>query len=393
MKTGTKLIHAGEPEPRVGGAAVPPIFQSSVYEYRGGSDYASIPYPRLSTLPNQVHLGRKLAALEGAEAGLVTSSGMAAITSTLLAVLGRGGHVIAQRCLYGGTHAFLTRTLEQLGFSYDLVDGDAPEQWAAAVKPTTRAIYTEAITNPLMGVADHAAVVKFARERNLVSVIDATFCTPINFRPIALGYDVVVHSATKYLNGHSDLSAGAVLGRADAIRDITGRLATFGGHLDPNGCFLLHRGLKTLEVRVERQNRTAQVVAEFLAGHPAVRAVNYPGLDSHPDHGRARELFRGFGGMLSFELHGGADAAERLLDGVSLPVCGPSLGGCETLLTRPAQTSHAGMSPQDRRALGIADGLVRMSVGLETVEDLLEDVERGLSSAAPNSAVETAPKT
>lgn len=375
----TQLIHAGEPEPRIAGAATPPIFQSSVYEYRGGTDYASIPYPRLSTLPNQVQLGRKLAALEGAEAAVVTSSGMAAITCALLSALGTGGHVIAQRCLYGGTLGFITNTLGQLGFEYDLVDGDDPENWDALVKPNTRAIYTEVITNPLMDVADHPAVVSFARKHGLVSIIDATFATPVNVRPIERGYDVVVHSATKYLNGHSDLAAGVVAGTEAAVRDITAKLATFGGHLDPNACFLLHRGLKTLEVRVERQNQTALALAEFLEGHGAIEQVHYSGLPSHPNHGRAREWLSGFGGMLSFVPKGGVDAAERILDAVQIPIVGPSLGGCETLLTRPAITSHAGMSADQRRGLGIDDALIRMSVGLEALPDLVDDLERAFA--------------
>lgn len=377
----TRLIHAGEQLPRIEGAATLPIFQSTVFEYDGGTSYADIPYPRLNNLPNHRVLGAKLASLEGSEAGLVTASGMAAITSALLAVLGGGGHLLAQDTLYGGTHGFVVRMLGQLGISHDFIDPQDPASWAAKLQPNTRAIYVEAITNPLVEVADHRAVVEFARANDLVTIIDATFASPVNFRPIEHGFDLVVHSATKYLNGHSDIVAGAVAGSAERVEAVRGCLNLLGGSLDPHACFLLHRGLKTLSLRVRQQNENALAIARHLEGHAAIERVRYPGLEDHPQHARAAELFDGFGGMLAFELAGGDAAARRLLEQVRLPVVGPSLGGCETLLTRPSVTSHASIPAEQRRALGIADGLVRMSVGIEAVEDLVADLDQALARA------------
>jgi cystathionine beta-lyase/cystathionine gamma-synthase len=377
----TQIIHAGEPVPRICGAATPPIFQTTVFQHGGGGDYHDIPYPRLSNLPNHRILHEKLAALEGAEEALVTSSGMAAISSTLLAVAGRGGHVLVQDCLYGGTLGFVQKDLPLFGMDCTVIDARDPGSWRAALRPETRAIYTEALTNPLLQVIDHRAVVEFARVHRLVSVIDSTFATPINFRPVMLGYDLSLHSATKYLNGHTDLVAGVVAGKGELVRKTKHLLDHLGGVLDPLGCFLLHRGLKTLAVRMRRHNESAQRIAEFLASHPAVERVNYPGLPSHPQHALARELFAGCSGMLSFEPAGGQAAALRMVDALQLAVHGPSLGGTETLVSLPARLSHASLTPEQRAAMGISDSLVRMSVGLEAPEDLIADLGRALESA------------
>jgi len=376
----TKIIHAGEPSPRIMGAVSMPVFQSAMFEYAGETNYHDLKYIRLNNTPNQAAVAAKLAALENAEAALVTSSGMAAITTSLLAMLAPGGHLLAQNCLYGGTHDFVTEDLGALGISYDFIDGNDPDSWKKKLRPNTKAIYTEAMTNPTLEVADHKAVVQFAKEHKLVSLIDNTFATPINFRPPEFGYDLSLHSCTKYLNGHSDIVAGAVLGRESLVKKVKLRLDHLGGSLDPHACFLLHRGMKTLAVRVRYQNESALKIAGFLSEQPEVSKVNYPGLESHPQHRRAKELFEGFGGMLSFELKGGADAAERFMKATELPIIAPSLGGVETLLTLPAKTSHAGMSPEDRRALGITDGLVRMSVGIENTEDIISDFDQALKS-------------
>jgi cystathionine beta-lyase/cystathionine gamma-synthase len=236
------------------------------------------------------------------------------------------------------------------------------------------------MTNPLLEVADHKAVVQFAHSNGLVSLIDNTFASPINFRPLEHGFDLSLHSATKYLNGHSDIVAGAVIGRAELVRKVKYRLDHLGGSLDPHACFLLHRGMKTLAVRVRFHNESALRIAKFLENHDAVAKVNYPGLDSHPQHQRASELFNGFSGMLSFELKGGKSAAEHFIRNVSIPIIAPSLGGVETLLTIPSMTSHSGMTPEDRKTLGITDGLIRMSVGIESTEDIIEDFEEALNS-------------
>jgi len=355
-----------------------PIFQSSTYEHTGKAGYHDLRYIRLNNTPNHVALHEKLAALEGAEDALVTASGMAAISATLLDILSSGGHLLAQECLYGGTHGFITKDLVHFGISFDFIDGDAPESWNRKLRSNTKAIYVETMANPLLQVADLKAVVEFAKTQGIVSLIDNTFASPVNFRPAELGFDLSLHSCTKYLNGHSDIVAGAVIGRAQLIDEIRRTLNHLGGALDPHACFLLHRGIKTLGVRMRYQNESALKIAQFLEDHPEVGAVNYPGLESHPRHQRARELFDGFSGMLSFELKKGIKAAEQFLEHITIPIVAPSLGGVETLITRPAATSHSGMSREDRLALGITDGLIRLSVGIEATEDLIEDFDQAL---------------
>ena len=374
----TKVIHAGEPTPRIAGAVSMPIFQSAMFETTGEANYHDVRYIRLNNTPNHLALHEKLAALENAEAALVTSSGMAAISTTLFSVLSAGDHLLTQDCLYGGTHDLLTKDFAAFGLSYDFIDGDNPTSWKQKLRPNTKAIYVESMSNPLLQVGDLKAITWFAKEHDLISIIDNTFASPVNFRPLDWGFDLSLHSATKYLNGHSDIVAGVVIGATDLVTKITHKLNHLGGSLDPHAAFLLHRGLKTLAVRVRYQNESALKIAQFLEQHPAVIKVNYPGLASHPRHERASELFDGFSGMLSFELRGGVDAAERFMHRVTLPIIAPSLGGIETLMTRPATTSHAGMSVEDRRRLGISDGLIRLSVGIEATEDLIEDFDRAL---------------
>ncbi len=374
----TKLIHAGEPSPLIEGAVSMPIFQSATFEYRGEQDYHSLRYIRLNNTPNHDALHQKLAAIENAEAALVTSSGMAAIATTLLALLGAGDHLLAQNCLYGGTYGLLVNDFPLLGIGVDFIDGNRPSDWQPRLKPRTRVIYVETIANPLIEIADLKAVVEFAKTHHLISVIDNTFASPVNFRPSEWGFDLSLHSCTKYLNGHSDIVAGAVIGRASLIEKINRKLAHLGGALDPHACFLLQRGLKTLAVRVRHQNQTALKIARFLEAHPAIEAINYLGLERHPNHARARELFDGFGGMLSFELRGGVKEAEEFIARLSLPISAPSLGGVESLITRPAATSHAGLSAAERLRARIADRLIRLSVGLESADDLIEDLDRAL---------------
>ena len=375
----TKLIHAGEPDPRVLGAVILPIFQTAMYEYAGEESYHDIRYIRLNNSPNHLALHRKLAALENAEAALVTASGMAAISTTLLTVLTAGDHLLAQDCLYGGTHDFLTKDFAGFGIDFDFIDGDNPESWQAKLQPNTKAIYVEAMSNPLLQVSDLKAASAFAKRHGLVSMIDNTFASPMNFRPAEWGFDVSLHSCTKYLNGHSDIVGGACIGRADLIEKITHKLNHLGGSMDPHAAFLLHRGMKTLALRVRHQNGSALKIAQFLETHPAIEKVNYPGLESNAQHKRARGLFDGFSGMLSFEIKGGVDAAERFMQRAKLPIIAPSLGGVETLLTRPATTSHSGMSPEDRRRLGITDSLIRASIGIEATEEIIEDFDQALS--------------
>jgi cystathionine beta-lyase/cystathionine gamma-synthase len=374
----TLAVHGGERRPGPNGSVVFPIYQGTVYSVEPGTDYHDIKYIRLSSTPSQLYLHDKLAALEGAEAALATGSGMAALTATLHTVLRPGDHLLASDCLYGGTHDFLTQHAKDLGWSYTFVDPQRPETWAGARTPRTRLFLVETITNPLMRVARLRDVVAFAREHGLTTVIDNTFASPVNFRPHSIGFDLVFHSATKYLNGHSDLVAGCVTGSAELIEKVRHTANHYGGSLDPHAGFLLARGLKTLAVRVRAQNGNAMALAQFLSEHPKVAQVNYAGLADHPDHAHAAELLRGFGGMLSMRLAGGLGAAEALLDALRIPYIAPSLGGVETLATRPAATSHAGMSAEDRARIGITDDLIRLSIGIEDTADLVEDFEQAL---------------
>jgi cystathionine beta-lyase/cystathionine gamma-synthase len=374
----TKLIHGGELQPRIEGAVTMPIFQSSMYEYAHEKTYHDMKYIRLNNTPNHVVLHSKLAGLDGAEAGLVTASGMAAISTTLLTTLAVDDHLLVQSCLYGGTHDLLTKTFASLGRQYSFIDADDRLSWKAALKPNTKAIYVEAMSNPLLDVGDLSAVVEFARQHGLVSIIDNTFASPINFRPIERGFDLAVQSASKYLNGHSDIVGGVVTGSRETVERITHKLNHLGGSLDPNSAFLLNRGLKTLALRMRYQNNSALEIARFLQNHPSVEHVHYAGLESHPRHDRAAALFEGFGGVLSFELKGGSAGADRLLNRVKIPVIAPSLGGIQTLMTLPATTSHVGLSLEDRARLGITDGLIRVSVGIEAAADLIEDLDTAL---------------
>ena len=378
MNIETKLVHAGEPNPRIGNAVSMPIFQSSTFESVGDPEYYDIKYLRLNNTPNHEVLHDKLAALENGEAALVTSSGMAAISTTLLTLLSCGDHLLYQKGLYGGTHELITKNFRSLGIDFDVIDGNDPDTWVENLKSRTKAIYVEVLTNPLLEVADLNRVVEFARSNQLTAIIDNTFATPVNFCPLDFGFDLSLHSGTKYLNGHSDIVAGAVIGRGDLIREIRKKLAYLGGTLDPHTCFLLHRGMKTLAVRVRYQNKSATRIASVLQEHPAIAEVNYPGLPSHPQYERAGELFRGFGGVLSFELKSGPDAVHNFLEKLVLPRVAPSLGGVESLVTLPAATSHSGLSVRERQEMGISEGLVRVSVGLEATEDLIADLLQAL---------------
>jgi len=379
LRLDTKLIHSGEPRPRILGAVSMPVFQSANFEYANETDYHDLKYIRLNNTPNHDVLHQKLAALENAEAALVTASGMAAISTALLTTLSAGDHLLIQDCLYGGTHDLLTKDLPEFGINCDFIDAGDPTSWKRLLRPKTKAVYVETMSNPLLQIQDLPAVVEFARANRLVSLIDNTFASPINFRPCEHGFDLSLHSCTKYLNGHSDIVAGAVIGRADLVHRIKHRLDHLGGSLDPHAASLLHRGMKTLALRVRFQNESALAIAHFLQRHPAVDKVHYAGLESHPRHSLARRLFDGFGGVLSFELKGGLAKAEEFMKRLTLPIHAPSLGGVETLITRPATTSHSGMSGEERRRIGISDGLMRLSVGIEATDDLVADLDQALA--------------
>ncbi len=378
----TAVVHAGS-ERKVEGAIVLPVFQSSTYLYSGQSAYEDLKYIRLSNTPNHEALGAKLAELEGGESALVTASGMAAISTALLSVLSVGDHLLVQDCTYGGTRDLVTRDLPTLGIQFDFIDPAVPDSWQEKLRPETKAVFVESISNPLMQIGDLVSTVDFASRNGLVSMIDNTFATPVNFRPLEHGFDLVLHSCTKYLNGHSDIVAGAVVGGEEMVRNVRSRLLRFGGSMDPHTCFLLDRGLKTLVLRVRQQNESAVQIARFLTEHPRIGKVNYPGLPDAKVHQQTAGFFSGFGGMLSFELAGGVEGARlegarRFIDRLKIAVEAPSLGGVETLVTRPATTSHSGLPAPEREALGISESLIRLSVGIEAVDDLIDDLNQAL---------------
>lgn len=373
MKLDTKLIHAGEPKPLIDGAITIPIFQSTTYETGDEKDYSAIRYARLGTTPNHKQLNRKLAEIEGAEAGLVMASGMAAISTAIMALVPEGGHIVAQEDLYGATIQFLKKDLPSFGRTVSFFKLDDDESFQKAVRSNTKAIYLESISNPILKVPDFQKCLSAAKAGGWLSFIDNTFASPVNFNPLAIGFDVVLHSATKYLNGHGDVVGGAVLARTELIEKVNHLLNHLGGCMAPYTCYMLSRGLKTLGVRVRAQNEIALGLARALSEMRSIRNVSYPGLPESPYHARAKKYFRGFGGMLAFDFDGSTEALEAALRRLKLATFAPSLGGVETLVTRPAISTHVAMPAEERRKHGINDQTVRVSVGLEAVEDLIED--------------------
>jgi cystathionine beta-lyase/cystathionine gamma-synthase len=362
--------------PLVGAPVTNPVFQTSTFfnDPGGGGE---ILYTRYGNNPNHLLLESRIAALEGAEACLVTSSGMAATAMALLSCVAAGDRVVAARSLYGGTRAFLDREMSRLGVD-TLVANLFEDGWEESLIPGVRAVVVEIPTNPLLRVLDLPRVAERVHEAGAVLVVDATFATPVNMRPLHFGADLVVHSATKYLGGHSDVTAGAVVGSSERIAEVRNRSILFGTAPDPHTAWLVERGIKTLAVRMERHNRNGQQVAEWCEGRSGLRRVHYPGLASHPDHGIAARLLRGYGGMLALELEGGGDAATRFMKALKLARVAPSLGGVETLVSEPRYTSHAALAPAERVAIGIPDGLVRFSLGIEDADDLIADIEGAL---------------
>jgi cystathionine beta-lyase/cystathionine gamma-synthase len=320
----------------------------------------------------------KLAALEGAEAAIVTASGMAAISSALLSVLNAGDEVIATRQLYGGSYRLMRDIFPRLGIVVRHVESDL-KGLDELVTEKTRVIYTESPTNPTLQLVDLSKVVKFTKSHGLVSMVDNTFATPVLQKPIEMGFDLVLHSATKYLGGHSDLIAGAVAGTKERIKAVREMVIYLGGSMDPEVGFLLIRGIKTLELRVRRQCENAMAVAKYLAKHPKVERVHYPGLKSHPHHQLARRQMSGFGSMLAFDVKGGLKAARRLCDRVRVFLLAASLGGVESLVVLPVYTSHYRMSQAELLAAGVQGGTVRVSIGLEDPEDLIQDLKQALA--------------
>ncbi len=368
----TQCVHAGTQVDPVTKGLVTPVYPSTAYDF---IDVPNKVYPRNNNAPNQLAVSRKLARLENAEDAMVFSSGMAAISTVMLAFLEAGDHIVLQNDLYGGTHHAITQQLSRYGISFDLVDSSEVDNFAQCLRPNTRLIYIESPSNPLLKIIDIEAIASLGRTRQILTVIDNTFASPVNQNPIDLGINIVLHSGTKYLAGHSDLCCGAVISSAHLIEKLTTASNSFGGSLNAFDCALLERSLKTLVLRVNQQNENAMAVAEFLSRQPQVERVNYPGLKNHPGHELAARQMSGFGGMLSFELKTGkGDFIQRL----QLISPAMSLGGVESTITSPCQTSHAKLTASERRNAGISDSLWRLSVGVEFIDDLIADLEQAL---------------
>ncbi len=375
MRKDTQCVHSGtRKDPHTRGLNTP-IFTSSSFEYL---DTPENVYPRYFNTPNQKSIVRKLCDLENAEEGLLFSSGMAAISTAMLAFLSSGDHAVLQRDIYGGTHHFVTAEFERFGIEYTFVSNRA-EEIEQAVRKNTKIVYIETPSNPLVLITDIKATVRIARAQKAISIIDNTFATPINQNPIDLGIDIVTHSGTKYLGGHSDLCCGAALTRKDLAGKIAATAANLGGSLNALTCYLLERSLKTLGIRVEKQNQNAGEIAAYLQKDPRIRKVYYPGLENHPAHAVAKNQMKGFGGMLAFELGSGAPDPERFLRNLKLITPALSLGGVETIICSPAKTSHEKITAAERAELGITDNLLRLSVGIENPADIIADLDGALS--------------
>ena len=373
----TLAIHAGETAHETDSPVVTPLFQSAsfVNEVGGGGE---LRYPRYGNTPNAEIVQTRLAALDGAEAGLVLASGMGATACALLALLRPGDHLLASRGIYGGTQELLTREFSGLGINVTLVNAHESRAWRRGLRKETRAIFLESPVNPSCRVVDLRPLSYLSHENGLALVVDSTFASPINFRPLQHGADVVIHSATKYLNGHHDVVGGAVLGTASYVDEVRRKMILWGQSPDPFACWLLERGLKTLDVRVKRQNENAMAIASWAEERKEVKVVHYPGLKSHPDHATAVHHMDGFGGMLGLELVGGARAAERFIRKLRLVRHAPSLGGVDSLVCEPRLTSHTELTSEQRAALGIPDGFLRLSVGIEDAGDLIADLEQAM---------------
>lgn len=369
----TRCVHAGTMQDKVKKGINSPIYTSTSFEYIDQKDTV---YPRYLNTPNEKAVAEKIASLEHAEAGLVFSSGMAAISTVLFTLLGKGDHAVFQKGLYGGTSHFLDREFERFGIGYSMAKSQSAHDMAVCIRDNTRVVYIETPSNPLLSITDIKAVAEMARKAGLITVVDNTFASPVNQQPLSLGADVVVHSATKYMGGHSDILAGAVAGKKEVMDEIYQTALNFGGSLNAMTLYLLERSLKTIHVRVERINENAMEMAHFLETHPNIKQVNYPGLPGHPGHEIAASQMSGFGGMLSFEVEGvGGITFQKQLKLIKPSM---SLGGLESICSSPAFTSHRHLGPEGRKAEGIAEELIRLSVGIEDVEDLKEDIKQAI---------------
>jgi methionine-gamma-lyase len=386
----TAVIHAGEETCPRTGAVDTPIYQSTTFAFDNANEGAELfshrkdgyVYTRYGN-PTLNALEEKIAALEGAEAAQVTASGMSAISTCVLSLVQGGDHIVSARSIYSAAFDLFFRKLLGWGVEVSFVGSTSPDDFARAMKPNTRLVYIETPSNPILNVLDIAAIARMAKKRGCLTVIDNTFATPINTRPLELGVDLVIHSATKYFCGHGDAMGGAIAGNRDLIRSISVEThRDLGGVMSPFNAWLILRGLRTLALRMERHNANAMEIAEFLQNHPKVEKVFYPGLPDHPGHEVARKQMRGFGGIVGFVVRGGVEAGKYLLDNVKLCTLAVSLGDTRTLITHPASTTHVVVPREKRLEIGIFDGLVRLSVGIENVQDLKDDLDQALAGVS-----------
>lgn len=379
----TVCTHVGELEDKVHKGAVSPLYMSTSYAF---DDVDIKRYPRYFNTPNQEGLCKKIAALEKADSALIFGSGMAAVSTSLFAFLKAGDHIVLQQTLYGGTYNLVVEEFSKYGIEYSFTDGWTPQNFESKIKENTKVIYIETPSNPLLTITDIEGVARIAKKHGLVSMIDNTFASPVNQNPIDFGIDVVIHSATKYMGGHSDICAGAVASSKENMERIFHLAKNFGGSLSDYTVWLLERSIKTMGIRVRAQNENALKMAEFLDSHQDIETVYYPGLPSHKDHELAKKQMKGFGGMLSFELKSYLDASA-FQKKLRLIKPSMSLAGVESTVLSPAQTSHALMSPEVRAKQGITDGLIRFSVGIEEIEDLMDDIEYAINSVKKSEKV------
>ncbi|HXY52933.1 MAG TPA: PLP-dependent aspartate aminotransferase family protein [Terriglobales bacterium] len=378
----TQAVRGGTDLHQKNGPLATPIYQTSTFAVADLAEQVRVTdtdtfYTRYGNPTNSV-AEAAIAELEGTDRALLFASGMSAITTSILALVKSGDHIVAQRDIYGGVTKFLTRWLPKMGVETTLVDTTEYEQHARAIRPNTKLLYLESPTNPTLRVVDMKKTAALARDHHLISLIDGTFGTPVNQRPAEFGIDLVLHSGTKYFSGHSDLICGVAAGRKELIDTIHSTRTTLGCNLDPHAAWLLLRGIKTLAVRVARQNQSALRLAQYLAAHPKVRQVHYPFLEGHPQRALAQAQMSGGGGVLSFEVEGSGDDARRFAEALQLFTLAPSLGGVDSLVTLPVITSHAMISAEQRQKMGVTEQLVRLSVGLENADDLIADLERSL---------------
>jgi len=375
----TIAVHGGSEHKSANAPVASPLVQSVNYVQEFGPAGAdSLMYIRYGNTPNEETVQKRIAMLEGAEAALVLSSGMGATACALLALLRPGDHLLSSSWIYGGTRKLFTEEFVSMGIEVSFANPDERRVWRNTVRQNTRVIFVESPVNPTARVIDIPQLAILAEQRGIAVVVDSTLASPINSRPLAHGADVVIHSATKYLNGHSDILCGVVAGTSSYIEEVRRKMMVWGQAPDPFACWLLERGLKTLDVRVQRSNENAMKVAEWCAQRPEISKVHYPGLSDHPDHALAKKLLDGFGGLMAIELAGGAQAADKFIRRLRMITHASSLGSVDTLVIEPRFSSHAHMTSAERAKIGIPDGVLRLSIGIENADDIIADIAQAL---------------